>query len=110
MAALNAALCYLAEHHIRQFAQACETDGAQNARVCSHLRTASGRAALSLACAVVKRRRQRRGTRLNGGTEPMAIAFGVVQLRDTVVLARMRRHGPKPALAYQIRITASWRR
>jgi hypothetical protein len=25
--------------------------------------------------------------------------FGGVQLRDTVVLARMRRHGPKPALA-----------
>jgi hypothetical protein len=96
MAALNAALCYLAEHHIRQFAQACETDGAQNARVCSHLRTASGRAALSLACAVVKRWRHRRGTRLNGGAEPMGgvCTSAGCQLRDTGVLARMRRHGP----------------
>ena len=40
----------------------------------------------------------------------MAIAFGGVQLRDTVVLARKRRHGPKPAVANRIRITASWRR
>jgi hypothetical protein len=61
-------------------------------------------------CAVVKRWRHRRGNRLNEGTEPMAIAFGGVQLHDTVVLARKRLHGPKPALAYQIRITASWRR